>query len=251
MNQVPRDAARKNKGAGQRSRFLVFSGLVLGIIGGTATVLNNLESIGKFFVSYVSSPITEFLGPSVCYPYEPLHDAPDKAKASRRCLPGRLTYVKWIDESAYSAVNRETGRWPNDRANRILTVLAVDSDGTPLWEERDLLRADGDIITWQGQTTGGWTEIVGASPDVVPGKTGALLRRQDPDQRCEQTGKRRLLETFLPVDLPDRLNDRDEVQMRFRWSYFDCAEKTPLEFQRDYTPFSICVGATVRAAKDR
>jgi hypothetical protein len=191
-----------------------------------------------------------FFGSAACHPYDPLTDKPDMTRP-RRCLPGRLSYVKWIDESAYSAVDRQTGRWPNDRANRSLTISNVDANGTPIWTEQNLLRVDDGISYWQPPATGGWTEIVGASAAVVPGQIGALLRRQDPDQQCDSITKRRLLETFLPLDMGQLIKkDKDGIEMCYRWARFDCANKLPLELGNDTSPFGICVGRVVRAVSD-
>lgn len=227
--------------------------LAAGAITAVATFLAAVQTIGKFFgLPDPPNPISEIFGPRVCYPFEPLRDRSDKSQASRHCLPGRLTYVKWIDESDYPAVDRQTGRWPNDKANRILTVLEVDPNGTPVWGELNLLRVEGNQITWQRKSVGGWTEIVGNSPDVVEGQIGALLRRQDPDQGCSASHPRHLLETFLPLNLSDLLEKDHEVKMCYRWMDFDdCADSTPLKLSPKNLPFSICVGPVVRAAKDR
>ena len=95
------------------------------------------------------------------------------------------------------------------------------------------------------------TEIVGESNKVVDGKRGALLRRQDPNQECSSTGKRRLLETFLPIDLDSKIEkEKLDVEMCFRWVEFDCSKKTPMELQATAIPFDICVGRIVQVLKD-
>jgi hypothetical protein len=179
----------------RKNKWLHPIALALAAITGVATFLTALQTIGTFFG--IPNPISEIFGPRLCYPYEPLRDGPDKLQAARGCLPGRLTYVKWIDESDYPAVDRPTGRWPNDKANRILTVLEVDPNGTPIWGELNLLRVEGSQITWQKKSAGGWTEIVSNSRDVVEGQIGALLRRQNPEQQCNASNPRHLLETFF------------------------------------------------------
>lgn len=203
------------------------------------------------FVPQLREAVGGVFGSQVCYPYEPVNDAPDRSQPRRGCLPRRLSYVKWIDETAYSAVDRKTGRWPSDRANRILTINAVDVNGTPIWEEQNLLRVDAGRVYWQPPSPGGWTEIVGESADIVPGQTGALLRRQDPEQECSPGAKRKLLETFLPISLNDTTKRQDqEVEMCFRWADFDCSDKIPLRLGNNNSPFGICVGRVVRAIKD-
>jgi len=189
------------------------------------------------------------MAPATCYAYAPDSDAADKAQPERQCLDHRIVYVKWIDESAYSAVDPVTGRWPNDRANRAITVTSVEENGTPIWREQNLLRVDGSRSYWQKpKSPGAWQEIVADSPNVIPGKKGTLLRRQDPDGPC--TDKRQILEAFLPADLQQQIQEHD-VKMCFRWVQFDCANKLPLELVRTSQPFNICVGRIVKALSDR
>jgi hypothetical protein len=179
------------------------------------------------FVPPAREVIGQIFGPRVCHPYDPISDAPDRSRPRRDCLSGRLSYVKWVDESAYSAVDRQTGRWPNDRANRALSIARVDASGTPIWLEQNLLRVDGNRIYWQPPPTDGWTEVVGASTQVVPGQTGALLRRNF--QECDSVRNlRTFLEVFLPINLDDLIGKEGRgVQMCYRKAYFGCEENFP------------------------
>ena len=189
----------------------------------------------------------------VCYPYTPINDVPDTSRAPRQCLHGRLSYVKWIDESGYPAVDRATGRWPNDRANRSLAITGVDENGTPIWTEQNLLRIDADRSYWQApKFPGAWTEIVADLKLVVLGQTGTLLRRQDPNGKCDSTtNKRTILETFLQADLKEKIERQDgDVQMRFRWVAVDCVDNFPLGLGSSKGTFDRPVGRVVRAATD-
>jgi hypothetical protein len=207
------------------------------------------------FVSTPREILAEIFGPRVCYPYDPISDKPDKLRPRRDCVSGELSYVKWIDENAYSATDRETGRYPNDRANRALSMTAVEPNGTRVWAEQNLTRIDSNRAYWPVPSSSGWTEIAEGSTKVLSGHVGALLRRQDPDRECVLRGstkKRQLLETFLPINLDDLVEgQKAEIQMCFRWAYFDCEEKVPMTLEaNDKEPF-FCVGQVVRAFKDR
>jgi hypothetical protein len=184
---------------------------------------------------------------SGCFPYTPLTDAPDKNRQSRECFEDRLVYVKWVDESGYSAVDRETGRWPNDKANRSLSLVRDDTDGTGLWVEQNLLRFLEGKAYWQLPGEAGLTEIVRNSDKIVPGVRGTLLRRQDPDNCDARTGKKMLLETFLPSDLADRISSGKGWPLSYRWVSFDCSIRIPLGLAQNAPPFSIHVGPVVKA----
>jgi hypothetical protein len=184
---------------------------------------------------------------SGCFPYTPLTDGPDKNRQARECFQGRLVYVKWVDEAAYSAVDRETGRWPNDKANRSLSLVRDDTDGTGLWVEQNLLRFLEGKAYWQLPGEAGWTEIVRNSDKIIPGVRGTLLRRQDPENCDARTGRRTLLETFLPNDLRERLASGRGWRMSYRWVSFDCSIGVPLGLPQNNPPFSIYVGQVVKA----
>ncbi|MGT2445913.1 hypothetical protein ACU4I5_26975 (plasmid) [Ensifer adhaerens] len=201
------------------------------------------------FAPSVRSTLTSTFGTSVCYPFNPATDEPDTSRPPRECRPGRLAYIKWIDESAYDAVDRPTGRWPNDRANRSLSLSHVDEGGTPIWLEQNLLRIDAGKSYWQLPPPDGWTEIVGNSTEIIHGEVGALMRRQSAYESC--SSGRVLLETFLPIDLDDRIRQGIEVKMKFRWSYFNCSDKRPLRLQGDAPAGEqFAVGRIVFAVKD-
>lgn len=186
----------------------------------------------------------------ICHPYSPATDAPDKQLPARDCLPGRFAYIKWADEADYPAVNSKTGRFPNDLANRSLSLARVDHEGTPIWAEQNLLRVDANRKYWQPPSNFSWTEIVGDSTDVVPGRRGTLLRRQDPDQKCDENGKRKLLETFIPAEYSD--NDAERIRkMCYRWILVDCSDARPTYLVETLKPFSVCVGPIIRAVRDR
>lgn len=207
------------------------------------------------FVPAARETLAEFFGPRFCYPYDPVSDEPDKSRPHRDCVPGELTYVKWVDESAYPATDPETGRYPNDRANRAMSMTALEANGTRIWAEQNLTRMDSNRTYWPVPSSNGWTEIAEASTKVAPGQLGALLRRQDPDRQCELRNnekKRKLLETFLPINLDDVVGkQKAEVKMCFRWAYFNCAEKLPMILEADDKEPFFCVGRVVRAFKDR
>ena len=210
------------------------------------------------FVPNVRDFVTAFFRRQVCYPYSPVDDKPDKTQPKRKCLPGRLSYVKWIDEEAYkdkwgtNITEMRTGRWVNDRANRSLTITRVGEDGTPIWTEQNLLRSDNGSDYWQPLTPGGWTEIAGASTEIVSGQTGVLLRQIAPP--CPSTdGTRTLLETYFPLDLDDLLDRQHwEVEMTFRKASFNCVYTMPLELGDIVSKFEgEAKGPFVRAIKDR
>jgi hypothetical protein len=155
-------------------------------------------------------------------------------------------YVKWVDEASYSAVDKETARWPNDRANRTLSLVRDDVDGTGQWVEQNLLRVLDGKAYWQPPGEPGWTEIVRNSK-IIPGIPGTLLRRQDPDNCDAKTGKKKLLETFFPKDLKRRLASGQGWTMSYRWAHFDCSSRIPLGLPENAAPFSIRVGPVVKA----
>jgi hypothetical protein len=157
-----------------------------------------------------------------------------------------LTFFKWVDQATYPPVDPSTGRFPNDRANRALTLKNVDSSGTAHWAESNLLRFDNGKAYWS-EPTDDWVEISGNTSSVVPGQAGALLRRKGV---CDSaTNKQRLLETFIPLNADERVLAKDNPLMCYRWASFDCNE-FPLSLNKDGGPFNICVGVVVDAKKD-
>jgi len=185
----------------------------------------------------------------LCKPFIPASDQPDQSARDRECQPGQVTHVKWIDEAAYQAVDRLSGRLPNDRANRALSLIEVDRTGTGLWAEQSLLRYRDGKAYWQDPTNVTWTEIVNDSPDVVAGRRGVLLRRQDPDQACVRS--RQLLEAFIPTDISSEQFTEGNVRMCYRWRDFPCDDPRPLNLAPSAVPFDACVGRIVRVARDR
>ena|SRR5438477_9275290 len=193
-----------------------------------------------------------------CYPYDPRTNAYDTSLPPRPCLaPPRLIYIKWWDKTKYAGTDPETGRWPNDRPNRVLSFAYRDSGGNNRWTERNLFRLDGDKAIWQdAPTQGGWLEVVGNTSAIVKGEVGVFLRRED--SRCDAaTGKKRFYDVFVPLDVQDRLKRGEHPEMCFRQVLLDCDITQPLGMDIPPTldpldaPFSICNRPIVTVATDR
>jgi hypothetical protein len=168
--------------------------------------------------------------------------------------------VKWVDEAEYPGLDEDTRRLLNDRANRSLSLERVDASGNITWTEKNLMRVVDDKQYWTGPK-GGWLEV---GPLTYKGRKGKLFRRGPVDEKASclkegeknpcnaEPGKICLIETFLPDDLPERIANRNNPLMCYRWTIFACDGSYPLrlkgETNNDFD--RICVGAIVEAIRD-
>lgn len=198
--------------------------------------------------------------PKACYVVNAETGQPDKKLGKRDCRPGKLTFIKWVDEAEYPGRDPDTDRLPNDRANRALSFERFDSAGNTIWTETNLVRAVEGRSFWTGPR-GGWLEVATTESS---GRKGLLLRRGNVNESvsCLAQGEKNpcgalagdvcLLEAFVPSDIDKKLKERNNPLMCYRWATFKCDGTFPVKLGgKAATAFDVCVGAIVDAVTDR
>jgi hypothetical protein len=113
--------------------------------------------------------ITRWFGLDRCYQYNPATGRQDSSLPARACLPGKITYIKYLYPYAYPGA-------PADRPNRVLQVISV-QNGQIAWTEQAFLGMQGKKEKWdKGKSF--WMELEGGQD--VP-TFGALDQPDNPE----------------------------------------------------------------------